>query len=69
MWAVLFAMSWAGILVVLAGIWLLVILIRGLVDFISWLYEVLVIEPRERKQREQLRRVRRSEAEKQAGPV
>lgn len=58
--AVLFAISWAGLLVLLAGIWLAVVLIRGLVDFLSWLYEVLVVEPRERKRRRELRPHRQS---------
>jgi hypothetical protein len=60
MFAVLFAMSWAGILIILAGIWLAVVLVRGLLDFVYWLYEVLVVEPREEKRRRELRQQRRN---------
>lgn len=69
MFAVLFAMSWAGMLILLAGIWLVVILVRGFVDFAYWLYDVLVVEPRDRKRREELRRQRRSGVANQAERV
>jgi len=69
MLAVLFAMSWAGILVLLAGIWLIVILIRGLMDFVSWLYETVVVEPRERKMRDELRRQRRARSAREGERV
>lgn len=60
MLAILFAISWAGILVLIALFWLALILIRGLVDFVSWLYEVLVVEPRETRRRRELRPHRQS---------
>jgi hypothetical protein len=56
---VLFAISWIGILFLLVGVYVLILILRGLRDLAAWAYDVFVVAPREEKQLRELREKRR----------
>lgn len=41
--------SWFGMLVIIAGLWLVAAVARGVIDGVNWLIDALVREPRERE--------------------
>ena len=53
------AVSWMGWIVILAGIYFIILFMRGIADMFFWLIDEFIVEPREQKKRERRLRERK----------
>lgn len=58
-------MPWLDLLILLGAIYLVIVLGRGLIDFINWLLDVFIREPRERQRLARRARKKRLQSESQ----
>ena len=51
-----FVTSWVGWLIILAGLYVVYLIVRALVELVSWFIDEFVVEPREQQRRQENRR-------------
>jgi len=58
-------MPWLDLLILIGAIYLVIVLGRGLIDFVNWLLDVFIREPRERQRLARRARKKRLQSQRQ----